>query len=162
MVGLDKEQLGILAIEDALRIAEEKGFDLVQVSSQSSPPVCRIMDYDKYRYEQIRRGKEARKKQKTVELKEIKFKPNIEENDYQVKLRHVKEFLTEGNKVKVTLMFRGREMSHREIGRQILERLSGDVSDQGEIDQPISSLGKRIMVMVLSPKANTGKKKKGQ
>jgi len=116
------------------------------------------MDYDKYRYDQIRRKKEARKKQKTVELKEIKFRPNIEENDYQIKLRHVKEFLADGNKVKITLMFRGREMSHKEIGRQILERLAGDVSEQGEIDQPISSLGKRIMVMVLSPKAHTGKK----
>ncbi|MDO9465324.1 MAG: translation initiation factor IF-3 [bacterium] len=158
MVGLDKEQLGILAIEDALRIAEEKGLDLVQVSSESSPPVCRVMDYDKYRYEQIKRGKEARKKQKTVELKEIKFKPNIEENDYQVKLRHVKEFLADRNKVKITLMFRGREMSHKEIGRRILERLTGDVSEQGEIDQPISSLGKRIMVMVLSPKGSTEKK----
>jgi len=159
---LDKESLGILSIEDALKIAEEKGFDLVQVSSQSSPPVCRIMDYDKYRYDQIRQGKEARKKQKTIELKEVKFRPNIEENDYQVKLRHVKEFLTEGNKVKATLMFRGREMSHKEIGRQILERLTVDVSGQGEIDQPISSLGKRIMVMVLSSKGNTGKKQKVQ
>ena len=147
-----------MAIEEALRIAEGKGLDLVQVSSQSSPPVCRIMDYDKYRYDQIRQGKEARKKQKTIELKEVKFRPNIEENDYQVKLRHVKEFLTEGNKVKATLMFRGREMSHKEIGRQILERLTVDVSGQGEIDQPISSLGKRIMVMVLSSKGNTGKK----
>ena len=159
---MDKESLGILSIEDALKIAEEKGFDLVQVSSQSSPPVCRIMDYDKYRYDQIRQGKEARKKQKTIELKEVKFRPNIEENDYQVKLRHVKEFLTEGNKVKATLMFRGREMSHKEIGRQILERLTVDVSGQGEIDQPISSLGKRIMVMVLSSKGNTGKKQKVQ
>ena len=147
-----------MAIEEALRIAEEKDLDLVQVSSNSSPPVCRIMDYDKYRYDQIRRKKESRKKQKTVELKEIKFRPNIEENDYQIKLRHVKEFLADGNKVKITLMFRGREMSHKEIGRQILERLAGDVSEQGEIDQPISSLGKRIMVMVLSPKAHTGKK----
>ena len=155
---MDKEQLGILAIEDALRIAEEKGFDLVQVSSQSSPPVCRIMDYDKYRYAQIRQKKEARKKQKTVELKEIKFRPNIEENDYQIKLRHVKKFLEDGNKVKATLMFRGREMAHKEIGRQILERLSGDVSELVDIDQPISALGNRIMVMVLSPKGHTGKK----
>ena len=120
------------------------------------------MDYDKYRYDQIRRKKESRKKQKTVELKEIKFRPNIEENDYQIKLRHVKEFLADGNKVKITLMFRGREMSHKEIGRQILERLTVDVSGQGEIDQPISSLGKRIMVMVLSSKGNTGKKQKVQ
>jgi len=155
---LDKEPLGILSIEDALKIAEEKGFDLVQVSSQSSPPVCRIMDYDKYRYEQIKQKKEARKKQKTVELKEIKFRPNIEENDYQVKLRHVKEFLEDGNKIKTTLMFRGREMSHKEIGRQILERVAGDVSGQADIDQPISALGKRIMVMVLSPKGHTEKK----
>ena len=147
-----------MAIEEALRIAEEKDLDLVQVSSNSSPPVCRIMDYDSYRYEQIKQKKEARKKQKTVELKEIKFRPNIEENDYQIKLRHVREFIAEGNKVKITLMFRGREMSHKEIGRQILERLVEDMSAQGEVDQPISSLGKRIMVMVLSPKANVGKK----
>ena len=147
-----------MAIEEALRIAEEKGLDLVQVSSNSSPPVCRIMDYDSYRYEQIKQRKEARKKKKTVELKEIKFRPNIEENDYQIKLRHVREFIAEGTKVKITLMFRGREMSHKEIGRQILERLAEDVSAQGEIDQPISSLGKRIMVMVLSPKANIEKK----
>ena len=155
---MDKEQLGILAIEDALRIAEEKGFDLVQVSSQSSPPVCRIMDYDKFRYEQIRRKKESRKKQKIVELKEVKFRPNIEENDYQVKLRHAKEFLADGNKVKATLVFRGREMSHKELGKQILERFTEDVAAQGEVDQPVSSLGKRIMVMVLNPKADTGKK----
>ena len=155
---MDKEQLGILSIEDALRVAEEKGFDLVQVSSQSSPPVCRIMDYDKFRYEQIRRKKESRKKQKTVELKEVKFRPNIEENDYQVKLRHAKEFLADGNKVKATLVFRGREMSHKELGRQILERLTEDVVVQGEVDQPVSSLGNRIMVMILSPKANTVKK----
>ena len=159
---MDKEQLGILSIEDALRVAEEKGFDLVQVSSQSSPPVCRIMDYDKFRYEQIRRKKESRKKQKTVELKEVKFRPNIEENDYQVKLRHAKEFLADGNKVKATLVFRGREMSHKELGRQILERFTEDVAARGEVDQPVSSLGKRIMVMVLSPKANTGKKQKVQ
>ena len=155
---MDKEQLGILSIEDALRVAEEKGFDLVQVSSQSSPPVCRIMDYDKFRYEQIRRKKESRKKQKTVELKEVKFRPNIEENDYQVKLRHAKEFLADGNKVKATLVFRGREMSHKELGRQILERFTEDVAARGEVDQPVSSLGKRIMVMVLNPKADTGKK----
>ena len=154
---MDKEQLGILSIEDALRVAEEKGFDLVQVSSQSSPPVCRIMDYDKFRYEQIRRKKESRKKQKTVELKEVKFRPNIEENDYQVKLRHAKEFLADGNKVKATLVFRGREMSHKELGRQILERFAEDVAAQGEVDQPVSSLGKRIMVRVLSPNAYTGK-----
>ena len=155
---MDKEQLGILSIEDALRVAEEKGFDLVQVSSQSSPPVCRIMDYDKFRSEQIRRKKESRKKQKTVELNEVKFRPNIEENDYQVKLRHAKEFLADGNKVKATLVFRGREMSHKELGRQILERFTDDVAARGEVDQPVSSLGKRIMVMVLSPKAKTVKK----
>ena len=124
---------------------------MVEVAPQASPPVCRVMDYSKYKYEQEKREKEARKKQRVIHLKEIKLKPKIEEHDYQVKLQHLLKFLKRGDRVKVTLIFRGREMAHTDIGRQILERMAQDISSVGEIEKgPV--LEGRSMLMHVAPK----------
>ncbi len=127
--------------------------DLVEVAPQVSPPVCRIMDYGKYRYEQAKRSREARKKHKTAVLKEIKFRTKIGEHDYQVKLRHVQSFLKDGDKVKVTIMFRGREMQHQDIGRRILDRLTADVGELVKVEEKIRMEG-RNMVTIFAPAKN--------
>ena len=136
--------------KQALDLAGEKGLDLVEVAPQASPPVCRIMDYGKYRYEQRRRTREAKKKQKTMEIKEIKLRPKIEEHDYQVKLRQAQRFLKGGDKAKVTIMFRGREMAHLDIGRKLLDRLANDVVDLGVVEVAARMEG-RSMGMILAP-----------
>ena len=133
-----------------MRLAQEKGLDLVEVAPQVSPPVCRIMDYGKYRYEQAKRGREARKKHKTAVLKEMKFRPNIGEHDYQVKLRHVQSFLKEGDKVKVSIMFRGREMQHQDLGRKILDRLEADMGDLGKVEDRVR-MEARNMILTFAP-----------
>jgi len=137
--------------KEALRLAEEKGLDLVEVAPQASPPVCRIMDYGKYRYEQRKRTKEAKKKQRTMEVKEIKLRPKIEEHDYQVKLRQAQKFLKSGDKTKVTIMFRGREMAHLDIGKKLLDRLSNDVTDLGMVEMAAKMEG-RSMGMIIAPR----------
>ena len=123
------EQLGIMATRDALRLAEEQHLDLVVVAPKAKPPVCRIMDFGKYRYEQQKRDKEAKKKQKIITLKEVKLRPHIEQHDFDVKLKNALRFLEEGNKVKVTIMFRGREMSHQELGRDVLRRVAEQLKE---------------------------------
>ncbi len=138
--------MGIIPTREALRLAQEKGLDLVEVAPQVSPPVCRIMDYGKYRYEQAKRGREARKKHRTTVLKEIKFRPNIGEHDYQVKLRHVQSFLKDGDKVKVSIMFRGREMQHQDIGRKILDRLAVDMGDLGKAEERVRMEARNMML----------------
>ena len=150
VVDSDGEQIGILPIERALEIAEEKGLDLVEVAPNARPPVCRIMDYGKFRYEEQRKAREARKKQHHVQLKEVKMRPGIEDHDFDFKLRHARRFLEEGNKVKVTMMFRGRQMAHPELGREVLDRLSQELSEQGKVESHPSMEG-RSMTMVLAP-----------
>jgi len=129
VIGADGNQLGVLPTQEALRLAREQGLDLVEVSPTARPPVCRIMDFGKYKYEQSKKQKQSKKKQHTFQVKEVKFRPKTEEHDYQFKKKHIERFLAEGDKVKATVFFRGREMAHPEIGRRILERLIGELSD---------------------------------
>lgn len=147
------EQLGIMKPEDALRDAEEQGLDLVEVAPKAEPPVCRIMDYGKYRYQQSKRAKESKKHQHTVTLKEIKYRPKISDHDFDFKTNHVRDFLKAGNKVKLTIMFRGREMAHPEFGRDLLGRVVEDVKDlcQEMPNVNFTRLEGRNMSLVLSP-----------
>lgn len=151
LISSDGKQLGVVEIDKALKRAENQELDLVEVAPTAKPPVCRIMDYSKYKYEQSKRAKEARKKQKTVDVKEIKFKPKIEEHDYQIKLNHIRKFLKNKDKVKVNLRFRGREVTHPEIGREILERVITDTKDMAEVTKEPNLQGK-TMIMYLEPR----------
>jgi translation initiation factor IF-3 len=150
----DGEQAGILPIERAMEIAEEMGMDLVEVAPLARPPVCRIMDYGKFKYEEQRQAREARKRQHHVQVKEVKMRPGIEDHDFDFKTRHARRFLEEGNKVKLTMMFRGRQMAHPEFGRQVLDRVSGLLQDVSKVEQHPQLEG-RSMVMVLAPTAKT-------
>ena len=147
------EQLGIMSPRDAITEAEKRGYDLVEVAPQADPPVCRIMDYGKYRYQQSKRAKESRKNQHTITVKEIKYRPKIDDHDFDFKTNHVREFLAEGNKVKVTIMFRGREMAHPEFGKDILGRVVEATKDIAQDDQDLTRLRLegRNMTIVLSP-----------
>jgi translation initiation factor IF-3 len=149
-VGADGAQIGIVSTQDALKRAQDLDLDLVEVAPQAQPPVCRIMDYGKYKYERDIRQKEARRKQSRIEVKEIKFRPKIDPHDYATKKGHVIRFLKAGARVKVTIMFRGREMAHTELGRKILDRLVEDLSDLATVDQ-FPKLDGRNMVMVIAP-----------
>jgi translation initiation factor IF-3 len=161
VVGADGAQVGIIGIEDALAMAEGQDLDLVEVAPQADPPVCRIMDYGKWKYEQAVRQKEARKKQSLIVVKEIKMRPKIDRHDYETKKGHVERFLRQGAKVKVTIMFRGREMAHADRGRDLLDRLAQDVADIAKVDtQP--KLDGRNMTMVLSPHRDAITKKPTQ
>ena len=151
------EQLGIMQTRDALRLAEERHLDLVEVAPKARPPVCKIMDFGKYRYEQQKRDKEARKKQKVVTIKEVKLRPNIEQHDFDVKLKNAQRFIEEGNKVKVTIMFRGRELSHPEIGNTVLDKIAKALGDTVSVERAAKLEGKN-MTMILSPKAQKNKK----
>jgi translation initiation factor IF-3 len=142
--------VGIVALDEAKQRAEEAGLDLVEVAPEARPPVCKLMDYGKYRYEEQRKSREARKKQHTVSLKEVKFRPGIEDHDYEFKTRHVRRFLEEGDKVKVTMMFRGRQMSHPELGLEVLERVASAVEDLGKVESQPTREG-RTMSMVIVP-----------
>lgn len=143
--------VGVLSTRDAIARAYAAGLDLVEISPNAEPPVTKILDYGKFKYEQQKKRNEARKKQKVVEIKEVKVRPNIDENDYQVKLRAMKGFIGEGDKVKVTLRFRGREMAHQELGVKVLERIRGDMEVDTKVEQ-MPRMENRQMVMVLSPK----------
>ncbi|GFN23153.1 translation initiation factor IF-3 [Thermanaeromonas sp. C210] len=151
LVGTDGQQLGIMPLREALRIAHEQGLDLVEVAPQARPPVCRIMDFGKYKYEQSKREREARKKQRIIDVKEVKLRPGIEEHDFQVKARNALRFLEDGDKVKVTIMFRGREISHPELGEKLCWRLADQVSELASVERPPKLEG-RNMVMILAPK----------
>lgn len=153
------EQLGIMPTRDALRLAEEQHLDLVEVAPKAKPPVCRIMDFGKYRYDQQKRDKEARKKQKIITIKEVKLRPNIEQHDFDVKLKNASRFVREGNKVKVTIMFRGRELSHPELGREVLDRVSEQLGDSVIIERGAKLEGKN-MTMIVAPKAQKSAKPK--
>ncbi len=151
VISADGEQLGILQLADAIEAASGKGLDLVEVAPNAEPPVCRIMDYGKYLFEQNKKAHSARRKQKQIHVKEVKFRPGTEEGDYQVKLRNLIRFLTNGDKTKVTLRFRGREMAHQNLGRQLLERVRQDLEEYGAVEQRPQLEG-RQMVMVIGPK----------
>jgi len=150
LIGADGEQVGIIALDDAKQRAEEAGLDLVEVAPEARPPVCKLMDYGKYRYEEQRKAREARKRQHTVSVKEVKYRPGIEDHDYEFKTRHVRRFLEEGDKVKVTMMFRGRQLSHPELGLEVLERVTKAVEDLGKIESAPTREG-RTMFMVIAP-----------
>ena len=143
--------LGVVDIDKALKLAEEAGLDLVEVSPNSDPPVCKLIDYGKYKYEAQKKASIARKKQKVIEVKEIKLRPNIDDHDYDIKMKSINRFLDEGDKVKVTLRFRGREMSHQNIGLRILERVREDVETVAKIEQFPRVEGK-LMTMVVAPR----------
>ena len=151
VVSNDGEQLGIMTVRDALRLAQEGGLDLVKIAPNAEPPVCRIMDYGRYKYEQSKMDKEARKKQTVISIKEMKMRPNIEDHDYQTKTKAVRKFLEDGDKVKMTIMFRGREVTHPENGQVLLTRVAEDMSDIANVDKP-SKLEGRNMTMILMPK----------
>ncbi|HUO67146.1 MAG TPA: translation initiation factor IF-3, partial [Gammaproteobacteria bacterium] len=151
VIGPNGEQVGVMAVQEALRSAEAAGLDLVEVAPTAEPPVCRIMDYGKFVFEQNKKAQSARRKQKQIQVKEIKFRPGTEEGDYQVKLRNLIKFLTHGDKTKVTLRFRGREMVHQELGAQLLKRVQQDLQDYGSVEQQPLMEG-RQMVMVIAPR----------
>jgi translation initiation factor IF-3 len=150
LIGAEGENVGLITPENALDMATEVGLDLVEISPNAEPPVCKIMDFGKYKYEQQKKESEARKKQKTIEVKEIKFRPNTDTHDYEVKMRSVTKFLDNGDKVKITMRFRGREMAHQDLGRQLLERVSEDTKEIGKIDS-IPKLEGRQIVMLINP-----------
>ena len=145
------EMIGVMSAREALIRAYDVGLDLVEISPNAVPPVCKILDYGKYKYEQQKKANEARKKQKVVEIKEIKVRPNIDDHDYDVKMKQMKNFIGEGDKVKVTLRFRGREMAHQELGVKVLERIRNDLTELVKVEQ-MPKLENRQMVMVVSPK----------
>ncbi|ADG82726.1 translation initiation factor IF-3 [Thermincola ferriacetica] len=151
LVSSDGEQLGIVPLKEALRFAQEKDLDLVEVAPSAKPPVCRIMDYGKYKYEQSKREKEARKKQKIINVKEIKLRPNIEAHDLVTKTNNIVRFLKDGDKVKVTVMFRGREMAHTDLGKQLLDKVVDQLKDITIVERQPKVEG-RNMVMILAPK----------
>ena len=160
LVGPDGSQIGIVATQDALRRARELDLDLVEVAPQANPPVARIMDYGKFKYERDIKQKEARKRQARIEVKEIKFRPKIDQHDYATKKGHVERFLRAGSRVKVTIMFRGREMSHTELGRRILDRLVVDLGELATVDAAPKQDG-RNMIMVLAPTKRPAAKTEG-
>jgi len=151
VIGVNGEQIGILKIEEALESAENAGLDLVEVAPNSEPPVCRVMDYGKFVFEQNKKAQSARRKQKQIHVKEVKFRPGTEEGDYQVKLRNLVKFLTQGDKAKITLRFRGREMAHQELGAQLLQRVRNDLDEIATVEQHPAMEG-RQMVMVMAPR----------
>jgi translation initiation factor IF-3 len=151
LIGADGENVGVVTPARAMQMAEEAGLDLVEISPNAEPPVCKIMDFGKFKYETQKKEAEARKKQKVIEIKEIKFRPGTDTNDYDVKMRSVLKFLGEGDKVKVTLRFRGREMAHQGLGLELLHRVSADVGDAGKVES-MPRLEGRQMVMMIGPK----------
>ena len=142
-------QLGIISIREALNYAEDEGYDLVEVSPDAKPPVCKIIDYGKLKYKEQKSKKEAKKKQKTIEVKEIKMRPGIDTHDYQVKVKALKKFISGGNKVKVSMRFRGREMEHQNLGLDLLKKLTEEVSEYAKVEVPPKSLGKQIMIILV-------------
>jgi translation initiation factor IF-3 len=150
LVGANSEQLGIVSLAEAQAMADEQGLDLVEMAANAKPPACRLMNFSKYRYEQQKKQQEAKKKQKQIQIKEVKFRPGTDVGDYQVKLRNLTRFLEEGNKAKVTLRFRGREMAHQELGLELLKRVEADLLEIGSVEQ-FPKMEGRQMTMVIAP-----------
>ena len=151
LIGAEGENVGVVRPEVGLQMAQEAGLDLVEISPNATPPVCKIMDFGKYKYEVQKREADARKKQKTIEVKEVKFRPNTDTHDYDVKMRNVMRFLEAGDKVKVTLRFRGREMAHQNIGAELLHRVAADVGETGKVENMPKMEG-RQMIMMIAPR----------
>ena len=158
LIGAEGQQLGIMSSQEALKIADEQGLDLVKNSPQAVPPVCKLMDYGKYRFEQTKRDKEAKKNQRIVEIKEVRMSPGIDVNDFNVKVRNAQRFLSDGNRVKVAVRFRGREMAHTDIGKRLLEKFAADCAEVATMDKE-PKLDGRHMTMFLSCKQNKDTKK---
>lgn len=152
MIDTDGTQLGIMSVEEALQAARSKNLDLVEVAPQADPPVCRILNFGKYKYQQSKRNQQARRRQRNVQVKEVKLRPKTDEHDYQFKIAHAKRFLSAGNRAKITIMFRGREMAHTDIGRRILQRVVDDLADIAQVERPPKLEG-RNMSMILSPRS---------
>jgi translation initiation factor IF-3 len=151
LIGVDGEQLGIVQTSEALHLSEQHEVDLVEIAPNATPPVCRLMDYGKFKYQEQKRQQEARAKQKVIQVKEVKFRPGTDEGDYQVKLRNLRRFIEEGDKAKVTLRFRGREMAHQELGMRVLQRVRDDLVELCQVEA-MPKLEGRQMVMVLAPR----------
>jgi len=160
LIGVDGEQLGIVKLAEAVRLSEQHDVDLVEIAPNAQPPVCRLMDYGKFKYQEQKRQHEAKLKQKIIQVKEVKFRPGTDEGDYQVKLRNLRRFLEEGDKAKVTLRFRGREMAHQELGMRVLERVRDDLGEISAVEA-MPKLEGRQMVMVLAPKKKPASPGKG-
>nr|WP_300517007.1 translation initiation factor IF-3 [Aliiroseovarius sp.] len=148
LIGADGENVGVVSPSRGMELAEQAGLDLVEISPNATPPVCKIMDFGKFKYEQQKRESEARKKQKTIEVKEVKFRPNTDTHDYDVKMRNVVKFLQNGDKVKVTLRFRGREMAHQNLGRELLERVAEDIKEIGKVENMPKMEGRQMIMMI--------------
>ena len=148
LIGAEGQNVGVVTPVRALELAEDAGLDLVEISPNANPPVCKIMDFGKYKYEQQKRESEARKKQKVIDVKEIKFRPGTDTHDYEVKMRNVYKFLENGDKVKITLRFRGREIAHLNLGRELLERISEDVEEHGKVENMPKMEGRQMTMMV--------------
>ncbi len=151
LIGVEGEQLGVVTIADAIQQSEDLEVDLVEIAPNAAPPVCRLMDYGKFRYQEQKRQQEARARQKVIQVKEVKFRPGTDDGDYKVKLRNLHRFIEEGDKVKVTLRFRGREMAHQELGMRVLERVRDDMTEHAQVEA-MPKLEGRQMVMVLAPR----------
>lgn len=151
VISPEGDQLGIMAVDEAIAAAEARGLDLVEVAPMARPPVCRIMDFGRFKFEQAKAERAAKKKQRSVEIKEVKFRPGIDDHDFDFKTRHAREFLAEGNKVKVTMMFRGRQMAHPELGKAVLDRVAETLGDVGKVEQDARLEGKN-MTMLMTPK----------
>lgn len=160
MIGPDSKQLGIVPVEDALRMAGDLNVDLVEIAAEADPPVCRLMDYGKFKYQQQKKAAEAKAKQTVIEIKEVKFRPATDVGDYNIKMRNIRRFLDDGNKVKVTLRFRGREITHKELGMGLLDRVREDLADDIVIEQSPKFEGRQL-VMVIAPvrRKSVGSKK---
>ncbi len=150
LVGIEGEQLGIVPVRQALALAEEAGVDLVEIAPLAAPPVCKIMDFGKFKYQEAKRAHDAKLKQKQIQVKEVKFRPGTDDNDYSIKLRNLIKFLQEGDKAKITLRFRGREMAHQEFGIRMLERIKADLEEVGTVEQ-FPKMEGRQLVMVIAP-----------
>jgi translation initiation factor IF-3 len=155
VIGEDGEQLGVMNTREAVSMARDKGLDLVEVAAQADPPVCRIIDYGKFQYEAKKKANEAKKKQVTITVKEVKFRPSTDEHDYDYRMKHAREWLQDGDKVKATIWFRGREMTHRELGSRILEKLERDLADVGEVEARPRMEGNQMFIIV-APKRHKG------
>ncbi len=154
LIDQNGDQVGVMATDEALKRAVEAGLDLVEISPKARPPVCKIMDYGKFKFEQGKKQQQAKKKQKKVQLKEVKFRPNTDEGDFQVKMKNLRKFIDQGNKVKVTIMFRGRELAHRELGSQMLDRVAEEVQEEAVVEQRPAKMEGRFMIMLLAPKSD--------
>ncbi|MBI4595905.1 MAG: translation initiation factor IF-3 [Candidatus Tectomicrobia bacterium] len=151
VIDADGQQIGVLPIEEALALAQDRNLDLVEVAPNTKPPVCKVMDFGKYKYKLSKKAQEAKKKQKVILVKEVKLRPKTEEHDYQFKMRHIRRFLSEGNKAKITVIFKGREMAHLHLGEEMLNRIAQEILDDGTIEQSPKQEG-RNLTMVVAPK----------